>query len=93
MPTLLQVCKFRIGAVPFAKKIYREEAGDVGPMLSIGLKLNRPSAKALDAFGVEYIELTSPAASEGSRQDCIAICKLGLKAKILTRRCTSNDRT
>jgi homocitrate synthase len=42
-------------------------------------------AKALDAFGVDYIELTSPAASEQSRRDCEAICKLGLKAKILTR--------
>ncbi|CAH1767830.1 14411_t:CDS:2, partial [Entrophospora sp. SA101] len=26
-------------------------------------------AKSLDTFGVEYIELTSPAASEQSRQD------------------------
>jgi len=42
-------------------------------------------AKALDDFGVDYIELTSPAASEQSRRDCEAICKLGLKAKILTR--------
>ncbi|KAI4591514.1 hypothetical protein LQW54_013450 [Pestalotiopsis sp. IQ-011] len=41
-------------------------------------------AKALDAFGVDCIELTSPAASEQSRKDCEAICKLGLKAKILT---------
>ncbi len=40
-------------------------------------------AKALDDFGVEYIELTSPAASEQSRLDCEAICKLGLKAKVL----------
>lgn len=39
-------------------------------------------AKALDDFGVDYIELTSPAASEQSRQDCEAICKLGLKAKV-----------
>jgi len=36
-------------------------------------------AKALDAFGVEYIELTSPASSEQSRKDCETICKLGLK--------------
>ncbi|KAK5660213.1 hypothetical protein OQA88_13687, partial [Cercophora sp. LCS_1] len=36
-------------------------------------------AKALDDFGVDYIELTSPAASEQSRLDCEAICKLGLK--------------
>merc|ERR1712072_1468006 len=49
-------------------------------------------AKALDAFGVDYIELTSPAASEQSRADCEAICKLGLKAKILTHvRCHMDD--
>ncbi|CAG8610895.1 10640_t:CDS:2, partial [Racocetra persica] len=49
-------------------------------------------AKALDEFGVEYIELTSPAASEQSRLDCEAICKLGLKAKILTHiRCHMDD--
>lgn len=49
-------------------------------------------ARALDAFGVEYIELTSPAASEQSRADCEAICKLGLKAKILTHiRCHMDD--
>jgi len=49
-------------------------------------------AKALDAFGVEYIELTSPCASEQSRADCEAICKLGLKAKILTHiRCHMDD--
>lgn len=49
-------------------------------------------AKALDAFGVDYIELTSPVASEQSRKDCEAICKLGLKAKILTHiRCHMDD--
>lgn len=49
-------------------------------------------AKALDEFGVDYIELTSPAASEQSRRDCEAICKLGLKAKILTHiRCHMDD--
>ncbi|KAJ3002702.1 mitochondrial Homoaconitase, partial [Thoreauomyces humboldtii] len=49
-------------------------------------------AKALDEFGVEYIELTSPAASEQSRLDCIAITQLGLKAKILTHvRCHMDD--
>ena len=46
----------------------------------------------MDEFGVEYIELTSPAASEQSRADCEAICKLGLKAKILTHiRCHMDD--
>ncbi|EEH45465.2 homocitrate synthase, mitochondrial [Paracoccidioides brasiliensis Pb18] len=49
-------------------------------------------AKALDEFGVDYIELTSPCASEQSRKDCEAICKLGLKAKILTHiRCHMDD--
>ncbi|KAL2175061.1 HMGL-like-domain-containing protein [Thermothelomyces heterothallicus CBS 202.75] len=49
-------------------------------------------AKALDEFGVDYIELTSPAASEQSRKDCEAICKLGLRAKILTHvRCDMRD--
>ena len=42
-------------------------------------------AKALDAFGVEYIELTSPASSEQSRRDCELICSLGLKAKIVSK--------
>jgi hypothetical protein len=49
-------------------------------------------AKALDEFGVEYIELTSPAASEQSKSDIMAITKLGLKAKILTHvRCHMDD--
>lgn len=49
-------------------------------------------AKALDKFGVEYIELTSPAASEQSRLDCETICKLNLNAKILTHiRCHMDD--
>ncbi|KAL3480206.1 hypothetical protein BJX99DRAFT_254799 [Aspergillus californicus] len=49
-------------------------------------------ARALDDFGVEYIELTSPAASEQSKADCEAICKLGLKAKVLCHiRCNMND--
>jgi homocitrate synthase len=49
-------------------------------------------ARALDDFGVDYIELTNPCASEQSRLDCEAICKLGLKAKILTHiRCHMDD--
>lgn len=43
-------------------------------------------------LGVDYIELTSPAASEASYEDCKAICQLGLKAKILTHvRCHMDD--
>ncbi|ORZ03229.1 homocitrate synthase, cytosolic isozyme [Syncephalastrum racemosum] len=49
-------------------------------------------AKALDAIGVDYLELTSPAASEQSRHDCKVISNLGLKAKILTHvRCHMDD--
>nr|ABQ57505.1 homocitrate synthase [Epichloe festucae] len=40
-------------------------------------------ATTLSDFGVEYIELTSPVASQQSQDDCEAICKLGLMAKIL----------
>ncbi|KAI8309794.1 ABC transporter atnG [Colletotrichum sp. SAR11_240] len=36
-------------------------------------------AKKLDAFGVDYIELTTPVASPQSRKDCELICGLGLK--------------
>lgn len=49
-------------------------------------------AKMLDAFGIEYLELTSPCASPASFQDCSEIAKLGLDAKILTHiRCTLDD--
>ena len=49
-------------------------------------------ARALDDFGVDYIELTSPAASEQSRKDCETIAKLGLRAKTLTHvRCNMSD--
>lgn len=49
-------------------------------------------AKALDDIGVDYIELTSPAASKKSHSDCITISKLGLRAKILTHiRCNMDD--
>ncbi len=41
-------------------------------------------AKALDAFGVEFIELTTPVASPASRKACETIAGLGLNAKILT---------
>ena len=49
-------------------------------------------ARALDEFGVEYIEVTSPAASPQSYQDCRTIAGLGLRAKVLTHtRCTISD--
>lgn len=49
-------------------------------------------AHLLDAFGVEYLELTSPAASPQSRIDCEQISRLGLSSKILTHvRCHMDD--
>lgn len=59
----------------------------------IGFLFARPLAHSLDEFGVEYIELTSPAASPESFNDCKTICALGLKkSKILTHiRCHMDD--
>jgi homocitrate synthase len=49
-------------------------------------------ATLLDAFGVEYIELTTPAASPQSEKDCRAIAGMGLHAKTLTHtRCAIED--
>lgn len=49
-------------------------------------------AEALDGFGVEYIELTSPLASPLSEADARAIARLGLKTRILTHiRCHKED--
>ncbi|GMM29224.1 hypothetical protein DAMA08_019400 [Martiniozyma asiatica (nom. inval.)] len=50
-------------------------------------------AKALDDFGVDYIEVTSPVASDQAREEVETICKLGLKtSKILTHiRCHMHD--
>lgn len=49
-------------------------------------------ARALDAFGVEYIELTSPVASPRSFRDAQTLVGLGLRAKLLVHvRCTLSD--
>ena len=50
-------------------------------------------AAMLDDFGVEYIEVTSPASSPQSFKDCSEISKLGLKkTKVLTHvRCHIDD--
>jgi len=49
-------------------------------------------ARALDNFGVDYIELTSPAASPQSQRDLTQVAKLGLGARILTHcRCVVDD--
>lgn len=52
----------------------------------------RAIARALDSFGVEYIEVTSPAASRRSLSDARAIVGMGLRARILAHvRCTPED--
>jgi homocitrate synthase len=49
-------------------------------------------ARALDAFGVEYLELTSPVASPQSEHDLCIIAGLDLRARILTHtRCRFED--
>ncbi len=49
-------------------------------------------AQLLDEFGVEYLEVTTPAASAQSAKDCETIARLGLRAKTLTHtRCALPD--
>jgi homocitrate synthase len=49
-------------------------------------------AEWLDTFGVEYIELTSPAASPQSARDLETIARRGLRARVLTHiRCHPED--
>ncbi len=68
----------------------REGEQFVGANFSTDDKLR--VAHALDEFGVEYIELTSPLASPQSFEDACKIARLGLKAKILTHiRCHLDD--
>jgi homocitrate synthase len=52
----------------------------------------RRIARALDAFGVDYIEVTSPAVSRTNFQDAQSIVRMGLKARILAHvRCHPDD--
>ncbi|HEX7625253.1 MAG TPA: homocitrate synthase, partial [Anaeromyxobacteraceae bacterium] len=49
-------------------------------------------ARALDNFGVDYIELTSPAASPQSQRDLTQVVKMGLGARVITHsRCVVDD--
>jgi homocitrate synthase len=49
-------------------------------------------ARALDAFGVEYVEVTSPAASPQSQRDAESIVKLNLGARVISHaRCVLDD--
>jgi homocitrate synthase len=49
-------------------------------------------AKALDTFGVEFIEVTTPIATPESRKTAETLASLGLKAKVITHtRCHMDD--
>lgn len=49
-------------------------------------------ARALDAFGAEFIEVTTPMVSEQTHADIIKLTSLGLKSKFLTHvRCHMDD--
>jgi homocitrate synthase len=49
-------------------------------------------ARGLDTFGVDYVEVTSPAASPQSQRDLASIVKLGLNARVMTHsRCLLDD--
>ncbi len=49
-------------------------------------------ARALDTFGVDYIEVTSPAASPQSQRDAVRMVRLGLGARVITHsRCNLDD--
>ncbi len=68
----------------------REGEQFVGANFSTDDKLR--IADALNEFGVEYIELTSPLASPQSFEDCKTIARRGLKSKVLTHvRCHIDD--
>ncbi|WP_084542982.1 homocitrate synthase [Deinococcus murrayi] len=52
----------------------------------------RRLALALDAFGVDYLEHTSPVASPGSERDLRMLTGLGLRARVVTHvRCQEDD--
>ncbi len=68
----------------------REGEQFVGAQFSAEQKVR--IAHALDEFGVEYLELTSPLASPGSLADLRTITGLGLRSRILTHiRCHKHD--
>ncbi len=48
-------------------------------------------AKALDAFGIEYLEVTTPVASPQSAHDARAVAGLGIGAKVITHIQTRKD--
>ncbi len=68
----------------------REGEQFAGAHFSLAQK--RRIAQALDSFGVQYLEVTSPAASRQALAAARSIVRLGLRARILAHvRCTPGD--
>ncbi len=67
----------------------REGEQFAGAHFTLGQKVE--IAQALDEFGVEYIEVTSPVASPQSERDLRLLSRLGLRAKLLTHVRTRMD--
>ncbi len=66
--------------------------GEQSPQVHFSTEQKIEIAHALDTFGVEYVEVTSPMASKQSFEDARRICRLGLRAKVLTHvRCHMTD--
>ncbi len=79
-----------IGPFSIIESTLREGEQFVNAFFSTDQKVQ--IAKLLDEFGVEYLELTSPCASEQSEKDCRTIAGLPLKLKTLTHiRCHIDD--
>ncbi len=79
-----------IGSYHIIESTLREGEQFVGANFTTAQKVD--IAQMADAFGVEYIEVTSPVASPQSYHDCKTIAGLGLNAKVLTHvRCTLGD--
>ncbi|RMF30226.1 MAG: homocitrate synthase [Chloroflexi bacterium] len=67
----------------------REGEQFAGAHFTLGQKVE--IAQALDEFGVEYIEVTSPVASPQSERDLRLLSRLGLRARLLTHVRTRMD--
>ena len=84
------MCKDNIQEFKIIESTLREGEQFVGANFTTGQKME--IAQALDDFGVEYLELTSPMVSPQSYEDIKQIASMGLKAKILTHiRCSKSD--
>src|ERR1035437_2898537 len=67
-------------------------AGEQVPAAHVTLEQRRQIAHAVDDFGVEFIEVTTPVASAAAEASCREIAALPLSATVLTHtRCVPDD--